>query len=113
MPLWIECKTGKGRLTPDQITFKNWVESNGDFYVLLHDDVRPLIAWFENMGVEKYSDSALAAVQSHVPATDLYSLPCKKCGELRSVHIGPAFGCKLRKGKPAGVWSPDLAAVSA
>src|SRR5208283_2129770 len=114
VPLWIECKTGAGRLNPDQIAFKNWVDSNGDFYLLLHNDVRPLIEWFELRGVEKYSvDGALRAVSTHIPATDLYLLPCKHCGELRADHIGPAFGCKLRKGKRAGVWSPDLGAVKA
>ena len=114
VPLWIECKTGAGRLKPDQIAFKNWVESNGDFYLLLHDDVRPLMEWFEERGVEKYSvEGALRAVQSHIPATDLYVLPCKHCSGLRPEHIGPAFGCKLRKGKAPKVWSPDLGAAKA
>lgn len=53
MPVWIECKSGKGRMTPDQIAFKNYVENNGETYILLHDDMRPLTEWFEKNGVKK------------------------------------------------------------
>lgn len=49
--LWIECKSGKGRMTEDQIAFKNHVEANGESYLLLHDDMRPLIEWLEDHGM--------------------------------------------------------------
>jgi len=110
VPLWIECKSGEGRLKPDQIAFRNWVELNGDAYLLIHDDVRPLITWFDEHGVEKHCTEAdLKPVTNPVDASELQALPCKHkhCGLPRSQHIGPAFGCP---GKRGGVWSPDLKA---
>lgn len=53
VPVWIECKSGKGRMTPDQIAFKNYVEGNGETYILLHDDMRPLTEWFESHGLKE------------------------------------------------------------
>src|SRR5208337_3346918 len=41
-PLWIECKSLKGKQTPDQAAFQQWVEANGDGYLLLREDARPL-----------------------------------------------------------------------
>lgn len=108
VPLWIECKTGEGRMTPEQIAFKNWVESNGDAYLLLHDDVRPLLEWFESHGVEKRCDEAdLKSVTEPIDATELEELPCKHCQSLLEKHLGPARGCP---GKRRTVWSPDLKA---
>jgi hypothetical protein len=51
--LWIECKSGKGRLTEDQIAFKNHVENNGEFYIVCHDDMRPLVGWLEAHGLKE------------------------------------------------------------
>jgi hypothetical protein len=110
VPLWIECKSGEGRMTPDQIAFKNWVESNGDAYLLLLDDVRPLIAWFDERGVEKHcSEADLKPITNPVDASILYMLPCKWCGLSRGEHIGVALGCP---GKTRKVWSPDLRRAS-
>jgi hypothetical protein len=109
VPLWIECKSGASRLTPDQIAFKNWVESNGDSYLLLHDDVRPLIAWFDEHKVTKQCrDIDLNPVTNPVDASILHTLPCKwaGCGRSRSEHIGAGLGCP---GKTRKCWSPDLA----
>lgn len=53
VPLWIEAKSGKGALSDDQIAFKSYVEGNGEFWLVIHDDVRPLIEWFELRGVKK------------------------------------------------------------
>lgn len=106
VPLWIECKSGEGRLTPDQIAFKNWVEKNGDCYLLLHDDVRPLIVWFDQHHVEKHCETVdLNPVVDPVDASILHTLPCKRCRLSRSGHIGAALGCP---GKQGGVWTPDL-----
>lgn len=111
VPLWIECKSADGKQTPHQAAFQYWVQLNGDAYLLLREDVRPLIAWFEEHGVTKNCDDAsVRAVVDPVAATDLYILPCKHCGELRNDHIGTAFGCKLQKGKRPRTWSPNLKA---
>ncbi len=114
VPLWIECKSLKGKQTPDQLAFQSWVESNGDFYLLLVEDVRPLVAWFDAHGVEKKCDEvALASVVTPLDSTELYILPCKHCGLSRAFHPGKMFSCPLERlacnpkliGK---VWTPDL-----
>jgi hypothetical protein len=111
VPLWIECKSGAGTISEAQVAFKSWVESNGDAYLLLHDDVRPLMDWFDAHGVEKHcDDAALKLVTDPIDAGELYALPCKWCQKLRSEHIGPAFGCAGTSGR---VWSPDLKAAVA
>jgi len=113
-PLWIECKSLKGKQTPDQAAFQQWVEANGDGYLLLREDVRPLLAWFEAHGVEKNCDDvALASVVTPLDCTELYLLPCKHCGFTRALHKGPMFCCPLElagcSSKLIGkVWSPDL-----
>lgn len=53
LPLWIEAKSGRGGLTDDQVAFKSYVESNGETWLLIHDDLRPLIEWLEIHGVKK------------------------------------------------------------
>jgi hypothetical protein len=103
VPLWIECKSGKGRLTPDQIAFKKWVEDNGDHYVLIHDDVRPLIAWFDAHGVKKEPKRIIHA--EPIDATALDGLPCRWCGDLKNQHRGKILACVSKLGK---VWSPKL-----
>lgn len=104
VPLWIECKSGKGRLTPDQVAFKSWVESNGDHYVLIHDDARPLIAWFEAHGVKKEPKSVLKQAEP-LDDSSLRELPCRHCKQPQSGHIGKILACKTIIGK---VWSPQL-----
>lgn len=114
IPLWIECKSGKGKQTPEQAAFQKWVQTNGDAYMLLGDDVRPLIAWFEEHGVVKQcDDAALASVVTPMDASELYLLPCKHCGFARYQHKGTIFSCPLELAgcntKLIGkVWSPDL-----
>ena len=53
VPLWIECKSGADKLSFEQLAFKKHVEENGEFWICVHDDVRPLIEWFESRGVRK------------------------------------------------------------
>jgi hypothetical protein len=114
VPLWIECKSLKGKQTPDQAAFQQWVERNGDGYLLLREDVRPLIIWFEAHGVTKQcDDAALASVVTPLDATELYLLPCKHCGFARPQHKGKILSCPLELAacnpKLIGkVWSPDL-----
>lgn len=118
VPLWIECKSLDGKTNRktkfDQAAFEQWVTKNGDFYMRVREDVRPLIAWFDEHGVEKNcEDIALANVVNPIDATEMYRLPCKWCGLSRDEHIGVALGCPLHLkscdtrfiGK---VWSPDL-----
>lgn len=50
--LWIECKAGKGKMSPDQHAFKHYVESNGEHYVLVQNDLRPLMQWFDQHGLK-------------------------------------------------------------
>jgi hypothetical protein len=40
-------------MTEDQIAFKNHVEANGETYLLLHDDMRPLTTWLEAHGLKE------------------------------------------------------------
>jgi hypothetical protein len=114
LPLWIECKSGDEKQTGDQLAFQKWVELNGDYYLLLRDDVRPLVAWFDEHGVDKQcDDAALASVVSPIDCTELYVLPCKYCGFTRAQHRGTIFSCPLELAacntKLIGkVWSPDL-----
>jgi hypothetical protein len=121
-PLWIECKSLEGdknrrknlKTMGDQEAFKRWVESNGDFYLHIVEDVRPLIAWFEAHGVVKNCDEvALATVVTPLDSTELYLLPCKHCGYARAQHRGKIFSCPMElagcSSKLIGkVWSPDL-----
>jgi hypothetical protein len=119
VPLWIECKIkssqGKNLKTKaDQLAFRRWVESNGDFYIEIVEDVRPLIAWFDEHGVDKRCDDvALATVVTPLDSTQLYLLPCKHCGLARDKHRGTIFACPMELAgcstKLIGkVWSPDL-----
>lgn len=114
IPLWIECKSATGKPTHDQLAFARWVEKNGDAYLLLVEDVRPLIAWFDEHGVSKQCDEvALATVVTPLDASLVHALPCKWCGFGRGEHMGKILSCPLHLaacntrliGK---VWSPDL-----
>jgi hypothetical protein len=106
VPLWIECKSLDGKQTPEQMAFQRWVERNGDAYLLLREDVRPLIAWFDEHGVTKSCSAAdLRTVTNPPDASIIDSLPCRWCKKPKVEHIGVAFGCAGTSGK---VWSPDL-----
>lgn len=109
VPLWIECKSGEGRMKPEQMAFKNWVEQNGDTYLLIHDDVRPLLVWFEEHGVERHCNEVeMRNVVEPMDASCALALPCRWCKASRELHIGVAHGCAGKSGK---VWSPDLKAA--
>lgn len=106
IPLWIECKAGKGRLTTDQAAFRKWVEDNGDHYLLIHDDVRPLIAWLTLRNVRK---EPVGVIHSGTPLTTeaINMLPCRHCGDLKDKHDGTIHACRGKRfmGK---VWSPSI-----
>lgn len=109
VPLWIECKSGKSKPSHDQNAFRQWVTSNGDYFMLIHDDVRPLIDWFKQHGVEKQpAAEALNAVTTPISAQALYELPCKWCKMRRCEHMGKILACSGMMGK---VWTPDLKAA--
>jgi hypothetical protein len=114
VPLWIECKSLTGKQTPDQAAFQTWVESNGDEYLLLREDVRPLIEWFDKHGVSRSgNDEDLGRIVTPLEASALYDLPCKWCGFHRDQHKKPSLACPLELAacntKLIGkVWSPDL-----
>lgn len=112
VPLWIECKSGAGKLEPHQWAFKSWVEKNGDSYLLIHDDVRTLIAWFDAHGVERHCDDVeLRNVAEPMDASLLHELPCRWCKGSRGEHIGPALGCGGKMALSGKVWSPNLKAA--
>jgi hypothetical protein len=48
--LWIECKSGKGKQTPDQQGFQKIVEAEGHSYVVIRD-VNQLISWLKETGL--------------------------------------------------------------
>lgn len=120
VPLWVECKSGDARTNRktkfEQMAFENWVRGNGDYYLRLNDDARPLLSWFDEHGVVKGAgcdDAALAAVVSPMDASQLYLLPCKHCKLPRDKHQGAMFACPMSlvgcNPKLIGkVWSPDL-----
>ena len=120
VPLWIECKSLAGKTNRktkfDQAAFEQWVTKNGDYYMRIQEDVRPLIAWFDAHGVEKSprcNDIALATVVSPIDAGLMNQLPCRHCGFSRAEHMGAIVSCPLHLAacntKLIGkVWSPDL-----
>lgn len=122
VPLWIECKSreGKGnrKTKLEQALFQQWVEKNGDTYLELREDVRPLMAWFEEHGVVRHCDDIeLANVVTPMDASELYKLPCRWCDLPRDKHPGPMFSCplhlKANDAKLLGkVWSPSLKKAS-
>jgi hypothetical protein len=105
VPLWIECKSGKGRLSPDQVAFKSWVESNGDFYLLIHNDINPLVDWLKVRNVSKQPKLIIHAEPLNTEA--LAALPCRHCKHPKEkpFHTGTIFACRDALGK---VWSPKL-----
>ena len=51
--LWCECKSGTGRLKPDQILFRDDVLDAGAFYLQINDSAEELLRWFEAHGVKR------------------------------------------------------------
>lgn len=51
--LWVECKSGTGRLSPEQKEFRDDVVKAGAAYLEIRDSADELIAWFEKMGVKR------------------------------------------------------------
>lgn len=52
-PLWVECKAGAGKQTPEQRLFQEWVESIGASYLLVTDNCQQMLDWIKNHGVRK------------------------------------------------------------
>lgn len=107
VPLWIECKSGKGTMSHDQRAFQKWVTDNGDYFLTIHDDVRPLIEWLEEHGVKKEPKTVIHAQPMN--AMQVEELPCRHCRKPKAEHKGTIFACisslKVAIGK---VYSPDL-----
>lgn len=113
VPLWVECKDAGKRLKPSQEAFRTWVLANGDYHITVEQDVRPLIAWFDEHGVQRgFQPEALTSIVEPIDATALHSLPCKWCGLPRAQHIKPAFGCNPGSGTKGDwmgrVWTPKM-----
>jgi hypothetical protein len=53
IPLWVECKSGTGRLGPEQIAFRDDVVKAGAAYIEARDSAEAVIAWFDKMGVRR------------------------------------------------------------
>jgi hypothetical protein len=53
VPLWIECKSGTGKLSDDQIAFREFVEDGGAYFLEIHDSADALLAWFKAFGVQR------------------------------------------------------------
>ena len=53
VPLWIECKSGSGRMTQDQKDFKEFVEKAGAYHICAHDSADEVIEWFKARGVRR------------------------------------------------------------
>ena len=51
--LWVECKSGSGRLEPEQKLFRDDVLKAAAFYLEIHDSAEDVIEWFEQMGVRR------------------------------------------------------------
>lgn len=109
IPLWIECKSGKGKLTPDQVAFRHWVVSNGDAWLLIHDDINPLIDWLKSHNVSKQPKRVIHAEPMTTDVLD--DLPCKHCGGNKFTdHTGTIHACKatMKASALGKVWSPKL-----
>lgn len=118
VPLWIECKAGAGKgnrkTQLQQELFRQWVLKNGDYYMTVQDDARPLIAWFDEHGVSKQcTDADLKTVVEPMDASQLYGLPCRWCSFPRTQHLGSNFTCPMHlrandSNLIGKVWSPKL-----
>jgi len=115
VPLWIETKSIDGKMRQSQREFRRWVEGNGDTYLLISEDARPLLQWLEEHGVPCGGSPEKAdLILSPMDASELDKLPCRWCGLTKEKHAGKIFSCPLHLlandtrliGK---VWSPRLA----
>jgi hypothetical protein len=53
VPLWVECKSGSGKLTEDQKLFRADVIEAGAFYIEAHDSADAVVEWFRQYGVTR------------------------------------------------------------
>lgn len=53
VPLWIETKAGKGKISADQEAFRHYVQQNGEFYISVKENFDELIAWFQAHGLRE------------------------------------------------------------
>lgn len=51
--LWVECKSGTGRLSAEQTAFRDDVLKAGAAYIQARDSAEEVVAWFEKMGVKR------------------------------------------------------------
>jgi hypothetical protein len=51
--IWVECKAGSGKQTPEQVRFQEWVEAIGASYLVVNDSADALLEWFKKRGVKK------------------------------------------------------------
>jgi hypothetical protein len=51
--LWVEAKSGSGRLSPEQELFRDDVLKAGAFWIQAQDGPDDVLQWFENMGVRR------------------------------------------------------------
>lgn len=51
--LWVECKSGTGELSADQILFRDYVLKSGAYYIEAHDSADAVVEWFKDHGVTR------------------------------------------------------------
>lgn len=51
--LWVECKSGTGRLSPEQQLFRDDVMKTGAAFIEARDSADAVIEWFDRMGVKR------------------------------------------------------------
>jgi hypothetical protein len=51
--LWVECKAGTGKLSPEQEMFRDDVTEDGAFYIECRDSADSVIRWFEAYDVRR------------------------------------------------------------
>lgn len=105
IPLWIECKSGAGRLTHEQRAFQSWVTSNGDVYLLIHDDVTPLIEWLDMRKVKKQPNKIIHA--EPMGQIEVDNLACRHCGQPKAQHLNKIAACATPEAR-GKVWSPKI-----
>ena len=53
LPLWVECKAGKDRLSPAQVAFRDDVLAQGGHWLLVKDGPEALLDWLKEHGVRR------------------------------------------------------------